>query len=1148
MLDAAKVWLRAALCGVTLVCCAASAHAQFRASLQGTVTDQNGAVVPGATVSLVSKETNRTQQTTTSADGFYRFSQLAPGTYTITVEQQGFNKGVLDNVVVNAEDTRGVDITLTTGIVSEAVTVTDTLPNLETENGNLSRPITTAEVRGLPQFGRDPYELARLTPGVFGQGARSGSGGAVNLPNQVGPGGSNTSIFQVENQVPITANGQRVSGNNFQIDGTSVNSLQWGGAAVVTPNQESVKEVRVIANNYSAEYGRNSGAQVLTTSQNGTNEFHGSAFFKYNDPALNAFNRYNGPNNAPRVRVENRFRQFGGSLGGPLYLPRFGEGGKSYLSGKNRLFFFTSYEALRNNSNTFGTGFVETPQFRQLVQQVRPNGLAARVFNTAGVEPRVTSVIPITCRQLFGSGTQPCREIGGALDIGSPAGATGQFTGTSGAGLDNIPDLQFVQFAIPNQQRGKQLNARVDYTRGNDTVAVSTYITRRNDLQSDPTSFSRPLGDLTFKPLNTYGSILYNRVLSSTTINEARFNVTRFAYNQVTSSTITNFGIPRIEVEGYPTDRVRFGAPQGGTTPGIFAQNTFEFRDTLRTVRGNHALSFGGEARREQDNSNLAGNARPAYSFVGLFNLANDAPVFQFIAVDPRTGGVAQTQRYFRTNTLAGFVQDDWKLRPNLTVNLGLRYEYFSPLTEKEGRLTNLDISGGLANARLVKVDRFYAPDRNNFAPRVAFAYSPNIGGFGGLLRENRAVLRGGFGVAYNRIPNVVFSNARNNPPNVANLFLCCAFSPQDLQNLGIRFALGPDRSPFGYPGNARLAQGIDPRTGFPVSGGAEVYAAFDVPTPYVYSYSLELQNQLPWKLTSSLAYQGSTSHKLVRTVPQQFLFEYETGSFIRGLGPIFVARPDVNANYNALVARLSRRLSNGLSFDGNYRFSKSIDTVSGEFGAATNQTYPVDQRFERGPSDFDVRHTLTASALYELPFFRNRRGAAGALLGGFEINPIVTYNTGFPWTPKSGRGVATPFGFFGPLRPVAYTGGALRDTSNEAFIRAGGNFPGGGLRYFTPPPNGATSFTQVRPGIGRNVFRGPRYFSTDLSLVKRTALPFLGLGERSNLDLRANFFNLFNQINLAPIPETFIDSPNFGRATGGLAGRVVELQARFNF
>jgi len=266
---------------------AATSKAQFRASVQGTVTDANGATVQGANVTLTNRETGRAQQVQTSDGGFYRFSSLAPGSYTLLAEHAGFKKSIQD-ITVKAEEVQGVDLALTPGEVSETVTITGDEQPLQTENANVDRAITTREILRLPQFGRDPYELARLTPGVFGQGARSGSGGTVNLPNTTGPGGSNTSIFQTENQVPISANGQRVSANNYQIDGVSVNSLGHGGAAVVTPNQESVKEVRVLSTAYSAEYGRNTGAQILVVSQNGTNEFHGSAFFKYNDPGLNA--------------------------------------------------------------------------------------------------------------------------------------------------------------------------------------------------------------------------------------------------------------------------------------------------------------------------------------------------------------------------------------------------------------------------------------------------------------------------------------------------------------------------------------------------------------------------------------------------------------------------------------------------------------------------------------------------------------------------------------------------------------------------------------------------------------------------------------------------------------------------------------------
>ncbi|HYG10601.1 MAG TPA: carboxypeptidase-like regulatory domain-containing protein, partial [Pyrinomonadaceae bacterium] len=216
---------RTLACCLLLLCCAGiNAHAQFRAGLQGTITDSGGAVVPGATVTLTNKETNKSLTTTASDDGFYRFSQLAPGAYTLTAEKSGFKKQVLESIVVNAEETQGLDLLLTTGELSETVTVTGTSEQaLETENGNVSRAVTTREIRQLPQVGRDPYELLRLTPGVFGDGGRAANGNAVGLPNTTGPGGSNNSVFQTENQVQISANGQRLSSNNFQIDGVSVN-------------------------------------------------------------------------------------------------------------------------------------------------------------------------------------------------------------------------------------------------------------------------------------------------------------------------------------------------------------------------------------------------------------------------------------------------------------------------------------------------------------------------------------------------------------------------------------------------------------------------------------------------------------------------------------------------------------------------------------------------------------------------------------------------------------------------------------------------------------------------------------------------------------------------------------------------------------
>lgn len=1116
--------IRIILCSLFMLVLAATTSAQFRAGVQGSVTDATGAAVAGATVTLANNETGKTQQTATSEEGFYRFSGLAPGQYTITTEQAGFKKQVRENIAVNAEELQGVNIILEAGVVSESVTVTDeATTQLETENANIGTAITTQEIRRLPQIGRDPYELTRLTPGIFGDSGRGGNGLSVGIPNVTGPGGSNNSIFQVENQVQITANGQRVSANNFLIDGVSVNSLVNGGAAVVTPNQESVKEVRVKSSTYSAEDGRNSGAQVQVVSQNGTNDFHGSAFFKYNDPGLNAFNKYNGPG-APTVRVNQKFRQFGGSLGGPVL--------------KNKLFFFFSNENLRNKNTDYVNDFIETAQFRQQVISLRPGSVTAKIFQSSGIEPRVVAVIPVPCSRF---NLQPCQQLAGGLDIGSPAGAAGTFTGPSGGGLDGIPDIQFAQLAVPSRTRGKQYNFRFDFNRGDtDTFAFSSYITRRDDLRADASSRSRPVSDIRTKPLNPAATFTWNHVFSTSTLNEARVNFSRFAFNEVESSSETNFGIPRIEIEGpgfNDIGRLKFGAPQGEATPGIFAQNTYEFSDTLSKVISNQAWKFGLVIRKEQDNSNLIGGARPVYSFVGLFNLANGTPVFEGINADPTTGAPADIQRYFRTNYYAAFAQNDWKFRPNLTFNLGLRYEYYSPLSEKEGRLSNLTLGPPgreLTGATIGVVDEFFKPDRNNFAPRLGFAYSPSS-------LQDKMVIRGGFGISYNRIPNVVLANSRANPPFLARFGLCCAFSQADLANLGIFYTTGSSNSPFSFPVNPLLNLGLDPATGLPRGRNAEIYGTERyLPNAYVYSYSLEAQYSLPFHLGASLGYQGSAGHHLIRTVNLNFVKNPDFSKFFAVYFPL----PDVNSNYNALNARLTREFANGFRVEGIYRFSKSFDEASYEFGAETNETNPRDLRSEYGPSDFDVKHHLVVSGLWDLPFFRNRRDFIGKAFGGFQINGILTTHSGFPWTPKVFNDLNRDGG--GPDRPTAYFGGALNGTSNDTFIQPGGNFPGGGRAFFNITTPGA-------PGIGRNSFRGPRYFAVDLSLVKQTGLPgFLHLGEGANLELRVNMFNAFNNLNLNPLrffsAGTFVDNGLFGRSDGGQSGRVVELQARFSF
>jgi len=1098
--------------------------AQFGASLQGTITDPSGGVVPNATVTLTNHENRQKQTTSSSGEGFYRLTGLAPGTYSLTVQAPNFNRQVVENISVQAEQTQGSNVTLTPGNVSQTLNVSGEAPTVvQTENAQIGQEISTREVDSLPQFGRDPYELLRLSPNTTADMARAGNGNSVSLPNETGPGGSNYSIFQTENMVPVSANGQRVSNNDYSIDGVSVNSLGWGGAAVVTPNQESVKEILVLTNAYSAEWGRNSGAQISVISKNGTDDLHGSGFFKYDSPSLNAYNRWGGPGGAPPVRDNNLYRQFGGSLGGPVI--------------KDKLFWFFSYEGLRQSTSGVANVWLETPQYRQAVTAARPNSVTAQILQAPGIAPRVIAVLNAPCPASFAAGT--CQQVAGGLDVGSIQGTAGNYTNpnTVGAGLDGVPDIQFDQVAVPSRVSGNQYNGRIDYNvTTNNIIAVGMYFTKLHQLSADSTNGARPMSDINFLPLNSAATVTYNHIFSATLLNEARANLTRFSADQVASNSgVVNWGIPRLEVQGFPFGRIYFGAPWSETTPGLFAQNTYEFRDIVSKVQHNHGLKIGLETRREQDNNNLVGGARPDYVFQGMWDMANSTPVFEMIDVNPQTGGPPNASRSLRTPYYGWFVQDDWKVRPNLTLNLGLRWEYFSPPSEVNGTLSNLFFgSQDLTNATVRLTSQFYRPAYRNFAPRLGFAWSP-------LSGNHNLVVRGGFGIFYDRIPEALFGNATRNPPLFAALGICCGTATTPFAGDQIMYALGSNNSPFSYPINPLLAQGINPATGAPSVGSVEIYGAQQyMPNPMIYVYSLDVEYRLPWKMAAEIGYSGSEGHHLIRLVNQNFLFPNNPA-----FNAVYFTMPDDNSNYNAGIVTLRRPMNHGLQLLFNYRWAKSLDNSSFEGpGFVTNQTWPQNNRLNWGPSDYDVRHLITAAGVWDIPSrFKQEKSILARILGGWELDPIVTWHTGFPWTPVIGQSVQTPGGpSLSPIRPTVYYGGAGKSQSTSAY-QTGSNFPNGGAAYFDIKTVGP-------PGIGRNSFRGPRFFQTDLSFAKNTHLPWFK--ESSNLELRANFFNIFNQLNLTPFSfndaGTHPDNVFFGTASSALAGRVVELQARFSF
>jgi len=1104
--------------------------AQFKAGIQGSVLDPTGSSVPKGSIKLRNLETGQERSALTSEDGFYLFSGLAPGKYSISVEAPGFKRQVIENITVAAEQVLGVNIQLELGATAESVTVSaESAPRLQTEDASVAGVITNREIRALPQVGRDPFELIRLEPGVFGLGARNGAGNAVALPNSSGPGGSNSSIFQTENQVPISANGQRLTANSYSIDGVSVNSQAWGGASVVTPNQESVKEIRVVSSSYSAENGRNTGALIEVVSKNGTNQFHGSAFTKWNRPYFNAFQRWTGPNNEARQRVTRRLNQFGGSLGGPIV--------------KNKVFFFFSSETYRSSNFTYTNQWGETPEFVSLVSRVRPNTIATKIMTFPGMPLDVISVTPRDCASVGLTGAQ-CRTVAGGLDLGSPAGTVGQLvTDPLGGGFDGIPDRRYVQTLNPSRNNPVQWNARTDYqATAKDSIAFSTYLVPSKTHSR--IGGNRPALAFVSARVNSAATLLWTRALSASLVNEARFNVSRWRFNEIESNPDYPWGIPRINISAVPTPD--FGLTFVNSGPGVFYQTTYHFRDSATKIINRHVIKFGGETARDQNNDTSAGSTRPQYTFNNVWSFVNDAPSTESGNFDPRSGFPTDLKKYVRAGYYAWFVQDDWKARPNLTVNLGLRWEYFTPLREKFGNLSNVLLGEGatrLATARVRIGGDLWNKDRNNFGPQFGFAWTPKT--VAGLDLGSRVVLRGGIGIGYNRVPQSLTLNARRNPPFIGSFTLTGA---------NILYTVGNDpalKQFYGWPSNPATILRIDPNTNIPI-GGAPLSVqgiADELATPYTYRYSLETQVDVGHDWLVSAGYQGSTSHKFLRNVNYQLFFTpvnpaFNTVNFVLG---------DVNSNFNALLLRANRRFSKGVTFTAQYRWSKSLDTCSND--DSCRQSYPFDQRTERGPSDFDVTHAFVASGVWELPLFRTQTNWVRNAFGGWQVSGILTASSGFPWTAvyqAADCAVTLAGGGLCPLRPVAYSGGAGSDHSSSTFLKAGGNFPGGGLRYFVRPPGGSYAIPPT-PGIGRNTFRGPRYFDVDAALAKQIRLTKVpGLGETPQLELGANFFNVFNKLNLSSFgfnsASTQINNVNFGRATSALGARVIEFQARLSF
>ena len=1162
-----------------LLFAAFSAHAQYRAGMQGSVLDAQGAAVSGATVTVTAQETGVAQQTTTDDNGVYSINRLAPGPYAIAVEKAGFKKKTIQDLTIIADQITALNIVLEVGQVTDSVTVNASeLPAIDTESGQISGTVTSQQIQQLPSFGRDVYQLAQLAPGVFGDAAQQGGGGSAQLPGtNSAASGSTDGIFKTENAPQIIANGSQLQQNNITLDGVGITSVSWGGAAVITPTEDSVQEVKVLTNNYDAEYGRFSGAQIQVTSKAGTNEYHGSAFIKNSQPGFNAYQRWNGlgsegpgtPEERGLQKDTAKFNQIGGSIGGPII--------------KNKLFVFFAYETIRNNSTATSTGWYETPAYAKLAPS---NSIANQFLSFPGEGASFSSIISnagTNCTAVglveYNAATKVgnCITVPGqGLDLGSPlttplgtADPTWQSTNIPGVGgglnpANPVATIMDVSTTAPSSVTEAQYNGRLDFNiTSKDLLAVSVY-----DVPVQTTNYNGPVRAANLwnhDATNQAMTGLWDHTFSPTFLNEVRVNAAGWRWNEINDNPQEPWGLPTANIDNIGTivngNNNYFGPPG----PSVFDQWTYSGKDVATKVHGAHTIKFGGEVTRLLFVQEAPWSARPSYTFHNYWDFLNDAPYQENGTFDPLTG-IPASFRYDTRSTLLGFfVQDNYKVKSNFTVTYGLRWEYFGPLTTKQNDLGVLQLGSSPASELTGMYFRvggpLYTADKADFGPQLGFAWSPNS-----ILNHDTAgklVIRGGFGIGYTGEEEAITLNGNGNVPNVS-------FAPT-LTGSDILYEPASSLHCFGcYPSNPNTLTTFNvnniPVSGAPISGTGfpEIFR-----TPYTYRYSMEAQYEFVKSWVATVGYQGSQSRHLTR----QYNLNETLGAEGVALNPMVSDvdwyATDANAHFNALLLELQHQFARSFSIDAQYRYASSMDQGSQPYSVSYYQWNP---KAAWGPSDWDVRNQFKLWGVWTPNYVHSDRQWVNKLVGGWSLSGIFNWHSGFPWSPiytvidgnqicsiTYNTGCGQPNGSLFQLLPASYAGGAGSSQSVSTFENKG-NFPGIGSTggpYFTQPsytpctaPYPQTCPIPGAPGIERNIFRGPRYLDVDATISKAFGLPKMPvLGENAQFEFRANVYNLFNNLNLSMNGfNNTINNAQFGTATQAMGSRTMELQARFSF
>jgi Carboxypeptidase regulatory-like domain/TonB dependent receptor len=1068
---------------VVLLLCATAVPGQVTGgSVTGTVVDAQGGTVANATVNLLDKQRGQTLTTQTTGTGQFNFPNVSVGEYQIQIVQTGFDTLTRD-LKVELNQVSTVDATLQAAGVSASVNVAATSDAvIETDSSQLSRSFDTRQVLNLPVFGNQ-NALALLSPNVAERSAGVvGQGGAVG--------------------------GTRPRGNSFNVDGVDNNDAGVTGP-VISVIQDSIQEFSLLTNNYNAEFGAGSGGQFNTITKGGTNEFHGSGFYYVQSERFNAASTteeqlLNTPVALGGIERKPLFRdhRYGGTLGGPII--------------KNKLFFFGAYERETNNSAA-GTAQYFAPTSAGLTQIAALPGASAYVVNLL----RNNITLAPANEFLFDVLGTPVPF--GAVTIGLPAGAKQHLFQIN---VDHLPNSS------------NQFRYRFSFQK----------------LRAEQTGGELIGSDPRFNNLLAFDARLFSATWVRT-INPNLVNDMRLSYRR----SVTDYPLKDAQFNSFPnivdlSTSIDIG-PNGSLPQGTPVDNYYQMFDAVTYTRGNHTFKFGGEARRLITTALFLPRQRGDYIYTNFDQLITDAPPdFSNLRGVGESSFVGNQWNFF------AFVQDDWKITPRLTLNLGLRYEYTSlPRSARVQAMNSIADVPGVITFDVPKTDK------NNFAPRIGFAYAPvgtsRLGRFF-FGTGGQSAVRANFAVTY-------YTNFQNLPQ--------LALPPQAQAELNFDAAVAV----LGLDPNAPFLQnGGLPAILPPVTTAADARAITqgripDQISPYSISWALSYQRELSSNMTLELRYLSTRGRHLpiqlrlnTGVVPSNLniptFFSEPTAaqlaSLTTTLGNIprrraleaygFLSElaehsPVGNSQYDAGSVSLTRRFSGGFAFTGAYTWSKTIDDSTNELNtSAVNPRRPQDAfnlRDERGLSALDIPHRMSASFVYDLPFF-NRSGNrfVKTALGGFQLSAIFQAQSGQPITPISGVDSNRNFDSAGDRTILNPTGTPNTGSAVRALNAAGAEVALGSastVAYVANNPN--AQYIQAGPGAranaGRNTLRTRGFNRTDATILKEFNL----VSERLKLQVGAEIYDLFNQ---RPQTLGLGGAPNLNTlgglgGTGGLSG-----------